>query len=639
MRIAWRVALCAALLWSVSTSAAPLQLPTDIRLKDGFTIAPATGLEARLIADANDGRLDDVDLVDAALLASGVAEVDLAAQGAQLRTAIGAARAQAKTQTSAKKRGDRLLRALHATVLRTYVENQSRVDTIIATGEFNCLSSAVLFAIAADGLVEAPRGMLSMTHAFVRATMEGKAADVETTTAGGFAVDRRQLVTREFLRQRGVGEGMSEAALLKDLHSPEEVPLVGLIAALYSNRAVHAIRGGDVEGAALAFDRSTAVATGQLKIRVANWRAGLLGNAATGLLRAGRSAEARALLLVGIDGATGDTRATLLHNLATASIQLANAARAAGRLRESLLWLDDATRSGGVDSKTATSVATLRAELEGILSDGDASKCSASVAADKARCLGIVAETLLTAGNDEQALDVARAASALSATEVPVHYNSLVAVIARAQKGRDCPRLEGLVRELEVQRRRLPQPPPLQPARMMAACSSQRGAEALEAGHLDVAAVAFARASMFLGDPPQLRHNQGVVELRLADPLARAGRCDEARPHVRRAIDFVAGEDDDVARSGVQLLEWCANQRAAAASKQKNWGLAVDELRRGLRDAPESTALRQNLASALHNTAVGELKGGRCDEARALVPELTANHDEAMVADIERRCP
>lgn len=632
------VFVAAALLGSTTSLALSTPMPTDIRLQDGFAIPAPAGLEARLVTDAKDGTLDDVDLIDAALIASGVAERDVPAQAQALLAAIATAQAQAKTQSSAKKRGDRLLRALHATVLRVYVESQSSVAAIVGSGEFNCLSSSVLFAIAARGLVEAPRGMLSTTHAFVRASVDGQTVDVETTTAGGFGVDRQKVVTREFLRQRGVGEGMSAAALFKDLQSPEEVSLIGLIAALYSNRAVHAIRRGDIEGAAVAFDRSTAMATGQLKVRVANWRAGLLGNAAIGLLNSGRAAEARALLLVGLDGATGDVRATLVHNVAAVTIELANEARAAGRLREALGWLDEAARSGGVDNKTAPSVATMRAELQGHLGNGDASKCTAiTVAGDKARCLNIAGEALLKADKNDQALDVARAASALDDVGVPLHYNSLVSVVAQAQTAHDCARVEVLVRELDQQRRRLKAPPALQPARMMAACSSNVGIEALKAGHLEAAAAAFARASMFLGDPPELRHNRAVVELRLAEPLAQAGRCDDARPHVRRALDLVTGTGDDLADSAVRLLEYCANKRASEASKQQQWAVAVDELRRGLRDVPDSAVLAQNLVANLHNVAIVELKANRCDEARALLPELTAAND-TVVVDIKRRC-
>ncbi len=635
-----RVALCMCI-WMVAMSArSSTVLPTEIRLQGaGFAVPAPTPREAALLADAADGQLNTFDVLTASLVASGVPDAEIDSVAKQVREAIAPARAQAQMQTSALKRGDRLLRALHATVMRRYVEGQSRVDTIVATGEFNCLSSAVLFAIAAEGLLDAPRGMLSTTHAFVRATVDGKAVDVETTTQGGFAVDRRRLVTREYLRQRGVGEGMSEGALLYDLQHPEEVTVLGLIAALYSNRAVQAIRRGDVEGAAAAFDRSTRLATGQLKVRVANWRGGLLNNAALGLLKDGKAAEARSLLLVGLDEATGDTRSGLVHNLASATLDLANSARDAGRFRESLSWVETALAAGGLDEATTAALATMRAELEGKLAAGDASRCAPiAVVADRARCLGIAADTLLTDGKFEAALDLARAASALDAAAAGVHYNALVAALPAAEAGDNCARVEALVRELVIVRRRVTNPPALDAARVMAGCSSRRGAAAAKAGQLEEAATAFARAAVFLGDAPEVRHNRAVVELRLAEPHARAGRCDDARPHVRRAVDYSMGVAGDLGGEAVKLLEWCANERASTAAKKKQWSVAVDELRRGLRDAPDSRALRENLGVMLHNSAVDDLRAKRCDEARALLPELRERHD-AIVDDISRRCP
>ena len=45
--------------------------------------------------------------------------------------------------------GRLLLRALHETVLVRYDANATDIDDVIATGEFNCLSSALLYVIAA----------------------------------------------------------------------------------------------------------------------------------------------------------------------------------------------------------------------------------------------------------------------------------------------------------------------------------------------------------------------------------------------------------------------------------------------------------------------------------------------------------
>jgi hypothetical protein len=265
----------------MALSSSTTTIPGTVSL-GAASVPPPAGLEARLVADAVDGRLDDVDFVSAALIASGVADDDVLGRRRLLLERIASAREHARAVAHPKARGERLLRALHDTVLRRYVERQSRVDRVILDGEFNCLSSAVVFAIAADGLLDRPRGMLSQTHAFIRVELEGRPVDVETTTARGFAVDRKTLVTKEFLRERAVGDGLSDEERLRDLQNPQEISLLGLIAGLYSNRGVLAVREGNLDDAVIAFDRANRLATGALKTRVANWRGALLNNAATG---------------------------------------------------------------------------------------------------------------------------------------------------------------------------------------------------------------------------------------------------------------------------------------------------------------------------------------------------------------------
>jgi tetratricopeptide (TPR) repeat protein len=631
------VVVVVALLPATASAAAPTSIPGAVTLSS--TVPAPSGLEARLIKDAADGALDDVDLVSAALVASGVADADVAASRARLLERLAPARARAKAARGEKARGDQLLRGLHDTVLRRYVETQSRVDVVVAGGEFNCLSSAVLFAIAADGLVSAPRGMLSRTHAFVRVDADGRPADVETTTRGGFAVDRKALVTREFLRERGVGDGLSDEERLRDLQHPEEVSLLGLVAALYSNRAVLAIREGDVDEAALAFDRANRLATGALKTRVANWRGALLNNAAAGLLREGRAAEARSLLRSGLDGATGSTRSTLQQNLVAASVRLAEDARAAGRLREALLHVDDALAGEVADVKLAGQLRSLRAELDGRLAQGDARRCDViAVPVDRARCLVAVAEDLLAARRVDEAVDVARAAVAASSTEAPLAtlFNALLAALEATRPTRDCVRADAVVRELAGVAGALPKPPSLDEPRLFARCHWERAAAAIEAGELEAAGVAFARAAVHLPDDVGLRQNRAEVELRRADALGRAGRCDEARPLVRRGVAL----RPDAAVRGERLLEACANDRALAAARASRWEEAALELRRGLVDAPGSEVLQKNLRDVTHNVVVGHLGATprRCDDARQMLPELRAQGLE-IVSDVERLCP
>jgi tetratricopeptide (TPR) repeat protein len=628
-----------------SAMAAPTSIPSNVKLQPGFMVPAPRGLEARLVADAADGTLDSVDLVSAALVASGVPEEGIAAEKVRLEKAIEGARAQARTQKTAKKRGDRLLRGLHDTVLRRYVEQQSRVDAVITTGEFNCLSSAVVFAIAADGLIDHPRGMLSLTHAFVRVDVDGVVKDVETTARAGFAVDRKALVTREYLRQLGVGDGLSEEERRRDLQNPEEVSTLGLVAGLYSNRGVLATRQGDLEGAAIAFDRATRLSSGELKVRVANWRAALLNNAVAGLIADGRAADARRLLALALDGATGETRKTLLQNLAATAAAQAEIARTSGRFAEAMVFIDDAIASGGLTTSVRNQMLAVRAELEGRLAGGDHKRCgSIDRPADRARCLAATATTLLEQGKVDEALDTARRASTLAsglkgagdaaeATDA-VLFNSLLKAINRGRDDKACARVEDLVRELVDVAKRLPNPPAVDGPRQMASCHWKGATDAIDAGDLDAAAAAFARAAVHLPREQGLRNNRAEIELRRAEVHARAGRCDEARPLVRRAQSLV---DDSRAR-GERLLEVCANERSGAFSSKQQWAEAVLELRRGLLDVPGSEVLRDNLGRMLHNVAVSELKAGECDNARALLPDLDT-FKKPIADDVRRRCP
>ncbi len=182
--------------------------------------------------------------------------------------------------------------------------------------------------------------------------------------------------------------------------------------------------------------------------------------------------------------------------------------------------------------------------------------------------------------------------------------------------------------------KRLPSPPAVDGPRQLASCHWKGATDAIDAGDLDAAAAAFARAAVHLPREQGLRNNRAEIELRRAEVHARAGRCDEARPLVRRAQALV---DDSRAR-GERLLEVCANERSGAFSSKQQWAEAVLELRRGLLDVPGSEVLRDNLGRMLHNVAVSELKAGECDNARALLPDLDA-FKKPIADDVRKRCP
>jgi tetratricopeptide (TPR) repeat protein len=613
-------------------------LPENVRVREGFRVPRPSGLEARIFADAVDGRLDEVDLLTAALVASGVPEERIRPEHQRIGAALAVVRDGARAAPTVRARGERLLRGLHGSVLRRYVETQSRVDVAVDTGEFNCLSSAVLFVVAADGLLEHPRGMISRTHAFARVDVDGRVADVETTTPAGFAVDRTTLVTPAYLARLGVGDGLTDAERAADLKNPEEVNALGLVAGLYSNRGVLLVREGDVEGAAIAFDRATRLARGAQQARVAEWRGALLNNATQSLLDAGRLDDARALLALALgDIAPGPTRTALLANVATVAVAQGERAAAAGDDVAARAFFAEAQQLGVLSADANRRLQQRVATLDGQIAAARGGDVVCVAGAAEARCQAAAARVLLEQNDHVRALSAARRARALDGRDevvAAVFFNALVVGIDVADDAGDCSRVEVLAREAAAVARGLRTPPRIDPARHSGACWWGRGDVAAREHRVDDALAFYARARQHLPDEDGLRRNMVGVLLKRAVPLVNGGQCDDARPVIARA--FALARAGEVHRD--DLLATCANNRAAAAGRQGDWAAAVDELRRGLLDVPLSESLQEGLASMLHNVAIDHLKAGRCADARAALPELRRLGRSATVELIDGRC-
>ncbi len=68
-----------------------------------------------------------------------------------------------------------------------YDAEQSRLAGIFETGEYNCISSALLYGVLARKLGLAIEGVVMPTHAFIQLNLpNGQTIDVETTSPGGF---------------------------------------------------------------------------------------------------------------------------------------------------------------------------------------------------------------------------------------------------------------------------------------------------------------------------------------------------------------------------------------------------------------------------------------------------------------------
>lgn len=153
------------------------------------TNSRGVALEHKLVEDVMDGRLDDFSYADAALIASGVFDVD---RRRRYLDKIQAVTTQASDATADL--NDEVLKAksllifLHEKVLkRGYMRDQTRLDRLLDRGHYNCVSSAVIYNLVGVELglelsaVEVPDHALSIFY-------KGDASfDVETTSRYGFA--------------------------------------------------------------------------------------------------------------------------------------------------------------------------------------------------------------------------------------------------------------------------------------------------------------------------------------------------------------------------------------------------------------------------------------------------------------------
>ncbi len=602
------------------------------------TLPPLTPLERSLAAHARDGRLEGTTLLDAALLASGVQEAQIPAAARRVRAALAPAIARAKEQSGEAARGRMLLGALHETVLRRYELSATELDHVERTGEFNCLSSALLYLVAAEGVLTTARGVVSTHHAFVRVTVEGKVIDVETTAPRGFDPDRARLTAAQV--QQIAGGDVSPGEFLAGLKQAEELPSLSLVAAVYSNRAIALAHRGDTAAAALALDRGARMATGALLRRLADWRASLLSKGAKDLVDLGRFDDARRLLELGLEVTEGTHRAVLSRSLAIVHHHLGVAAAERKDWARALEHAEFATRLGfeheGIVQLKTTSLAQLAA-LEGTAARCHAEGLTAKSpsAQEAAACLAELA-TELFERDTPNSLQYARRALQLSPNDTHAQAAIVYAVDRQArlesETGR-CEAVEALVAEgLPHAKALLPQK--WEGQKLAGGCWVERSRLAFAAAKWSLAAEDLNRAKVFLPGDAAISQSLARVEVNRGIELANDGSCDEARPHLVAAVRGEAAMREKVSAT----LGTCAGRRAAKAAASGDWVAVMAELRRGLRDAPKDENLQQNLAIALHNHAASLLSAGRCGELRALEPELN-RADPRLLAAMRQTCP
>ncbi|GHV61862.1 hypothetical protein AGMMS49587_07110 [Spirochaetia bacterium] len=140
------------------------------------------------------------DLAEISLWASGADAGASPARGqASYRALIAAAAEElqnaADLPQNEQERGEYVLTFMHKKFLKSYSALQTRIDTILSNGRYNCVSSAVLYLILAEAVGLEVKGVMTRDHAFITVYAGGEAAggiDVETTNPYGFDPGNRR---------------------------------------------------------------------------------------------------------------------------------------------------------------------------------------------------------------------------------------------------------------------------------------------------------------------------------------------------------------------------------------------------------------------------------------------------------------
>ena len=94
-------------------------------------------------------------------------------------------------------RGRAVLKLLYRDILKHYVAGQTKFDEALFSGNYNCVSSALLYMAAAKAAGLDVRGQKTPDHAFCSVYISGKRIDVETTNPYGFNPGSREAIEHE----------------------------------------------------------------------------------------------------------------------------------------------------------------------------------------------------------------------------------------------------------------------------------------------------------------------------------------------------------------------------------------------------------------------------------------------------------
>jgi len=145
----------------------------------------------------------------------------------KIKTTVSALNSTIDRNASGKEKAEFILNYMHKNILKTYSLYQTRLDTLLSNGRFNCVSSAVLYVILCKSAGVDSSGVMTKDHAFAMVHFNGQDIDVETTNSYGFDPGNR----KEFHDSSGKITGFAYVPPqnYRDRQTINQIDLVSLI--------------------------------------------------------------------------------------------------------------------------------------------------------------------------------------------------------------------------------------------------------------------------------------------------------------------------------------------------------------------------------------------------------------------------
>ncbi|MDC7220359.1 MAG: hypothetical protein PQJ59_10480 [Spirochaetales bacterium] len=146
-------------------------------------------------------------LVQSSLVASGIEEDLLPSYSERLNSILEEYRRDflpLQSGLNERELGEAILHWMHETLLTgRYITDQTRIDVLLDRGDYNCVSSAVIYLILTRAAGLETAGEETTDHAFCTLALPGESVDIETTTLLGFDPGTKKEFSQSFSGQTG----------------------------------------------------------------------------------------------------------------------------------------------------------------------------------------------------------------------------------------------------------------------------------------------------------------------------------------------------------------------------------------------------------------------------------------------------